>query len=53
MPDREYFVEGVQIYESGEEEYYAEGVQFNEDQAEEAPAGGLPIGSLSLLGCGL
>lgn len=33
MADREWFVEGVQIYESGEEEYFIEGVQVNEDQA--------------------
>ena len=33
MADREYFVEGVQVYESGEEEYFVEGVQLVEDQA--------------------
>ena len=34
MPDRQWFVHGVQIFETGEEEYFAGGVQFSEDQAE-------------------
>lgn len=30
---RQWFAEGVQVFEEGEEEYFVEGVQFNEDQA--------------------
>jgi len=41
MADREWYVDGVQVYESGTEEYYVDGVQLSEDQA--VPAGGLSI----------
>ena len=37
MADRQWFSEGVQVYETGEEEYFVEGVQLNEDQADVAP----------------
>ena len=30
---RQWFAEGVQINEAGEEEFFAEGVQWSEDQA--------------------
>ena len=33
MADREWFVNGVQILETGTEEYFVHGVQVNEDQA--------------------
>jgi nucleoid-associated protein YejK len=33
MANREWYSEGVQYYESGEEEYYSEGVQLSENQA--------------------
>ena len=32
MADREFFIEGVQFLETGEEEFFLEGVQINEDQ---------------------
>ncbi len=32
MADRQWFIDGVQVYESGEEEYFVNGVQINEDQ---------------------
>ena len=38
MADRQWFVDGVQIYETGEEEYFVLGVQVNEDQASGATA---------------
>lgn len=34
MADRQWFVEGVQVHEEGEEEYFVEGVQLVEDQAD-------------------
>lgn len=34
MPDRQWFAEGVQVFETGEEEFFAGGVQLTEDQAE-------------------
>lgn len=38
MADRQWFAEGVQIYEEGTEEFFAEGVQVAEDQAAAATA---------------
>ena len=38
MADREWFVNGVQILETGVEEYFVLGVQVNEDQASGATA---------------
>lgn len=35
MVDRQIFVEGVLLYETGEEEYFVEGVQITEDQPDE------------------
>jgi hypothetical protein len=37
--ERQFFVEGVQVFEEGTEEFFVEGVQISEDQ-EAAPAGG-------------
>ncbi len=37
MANRQWFVEGVQVFETGEEEYFVEGVQLNEDQADVTP----------------
>jgi len=54
MADRQWFSQGVQVYETGEEEYFVAGVQVCEDQAA-APAGtivpqmmqqGLYVGSM-------
>lgn len=39
MADRQWFAQGVQVYETGEEEYFVQGLQVCEDQAA-APAGG-------------
>lgn len=38
MADRQWFVNGLQIQENGEEEYFVNGVQINEDQADAAEA---------------
>ena len=38
MADRQWFNEGVQVHEEGEEEYFVEGLQLCEDQP--APAAG-------------
>lgn len=40
MADRQWLVEGVQIYETGEEEYFVEGLQLCENQAD---AGETPL----------
>lgn len=45
MADRQWFVEGVQVYETGEEEYLVEGVQVTEDQPD-AGGGGTSVGRL-------
>ncbi len=34
MADRQWFAEGVQVFETGEEEFFVEGVQVCEDQAQ-------------------
>lgn len=39
MADRQWFVAGQQVYETGTEEYFVAGVQLNEDQAAAPPAG--------------
>lgn len=44
MADRQWFTEGVQVYEEDTEEYFIEGVQLNEDQA--AAVGGRVMSSL-------
>ena len=49
MADRQWFVNGVQIFETGTEEYFVAGVQVNEDQAA-APAS--TANNLTLLGVG-
>ncbi len=33
MADRQWYGEGMQVHEEGEEEYFVEGVQLVEDQA--------------------
>ncbi len=38
MADRQWFAEGVQVFETGTEEWFAEGVQLAEDQAAAAAA---------------
>ena len=46
MADRQWFVNGVQVYETGEEEYTAQGVQVNEDQpaaAVDPDTSGIPM----------
>ncbi len=50
MAERQWFAEGVQVFETGEEEYFVEGVQLNEDQAAAPPAGTTSF--LPLLGVG-
>ena len=49
MADRQWGVEGLVIYETGDEEWGVEGVVWNEDQAA-APAG--TSNNLTLLGVG-
>lgn len=44
---RQWFINGVQVYETGEEEYFVEGVQLTEDQASAPPAGGRIMSSLT------
>ena len=36
MAERQWYVQGMQFYESGEKEYYVEGVQINEDPPDAA-----------------
>ena len=38
MADRQWFVDGIQVYETGEEEYFVGEVQLCEDQGEAPPA---------------
>lgn len=43
MADRQWFAEGVQVFETGEEEFFAEGWQINEDEAASGEVSIVPL----------